>query len=277
LQPGVRYKATARIPGSDPITKIVTIPRPDVRPTTVIQRVYPSGAVVPENQLKFYIHFSAPMSRGIAYDHISLLDETGAKVDRPFLEIGEELWDPDAVRFTLFFDPGRIKRGLVPHNEMGTPIHEGHTYTLVIDAGWPDAEGNPLAAEFRKTFKAGPPERELLDLRTWTVHPPESGTSEAVVVDFSRPLDHAILEHGLEIVDSAGVVVRGAASIGREEMQWKFTPADLWKAGSYSLRASDTLADLAGNMIDRPFEIDLTEKPDPAAVRPIHVIPFTIH
>ena len=33
-------------------------------------------------------------------------------------------------RFTLFFDPGRIKRGLLSQQELGIALHEGKRYTL---------------------------------------------------------------------------------------------------------------------------------------------------
>ena len=41
-----------------------------------------------------------------------------------------------------------------------------------------------------------------------------------------------------------------------------FTPDAAWKSGTYSIRAGTSLADLAGNMIDRPFEIDVFERVD---------------
>src|SRR6185503_6487743 len=92
-QPGVTYKATARIPGRAPISAVFSIPKADMTPKTVVERIYPSVNVLPENQLKFYVHFSAPMSRGFAYEHITLLDESGKRVEDPFLQLGEELWD----------------------------------------------------------------------------------------------------------------------------------------------------------------------------------------
>jgi hypothetical protein len=79
-----------------------------------------------------------------------LIDQAGAKVDVPFLELGEELWDPSGRRFTLFFDPGRIKRGLLSQQELGIALHEGKRYTLVIDKGWKDADGRTLVADFRQ-------------------------------------------------------------------------------------------------------------------------------
>ena len=76
------------------------------------RQVYPSADRLPENQLKFYLHFSAPMSQGDCYRHIKLLDARGKAVDLPFLELDQELWDPTGTRFTLFFDPWRIKRAI---------------------------------------------------------------------------------------------------------------------------------------------------------------------
>src|SRR5262249_58737339 len=125
--------------------------------------VYPSADVLPENLLKFYLHFSAPMSRGHSYDHIHLQDEAGKDVKLPFLEIDEELWDPTMTRLTLFIDPGRIKRGVRPLEEIGPALESGKSYTLVIDREWKDAAGNPLRDAFRKTFKVGPTDREPLD------------------------------------------------------------------------------------------------------------------
>src|SRR5262249_33960030 len=81
-------------------------------PTTLVEKIYPSGDKLPENQLRFYLHFSAPMSRHDAYTHVKLLDEKGKEVASPFLELGEELWDPAGKRFTLLLHPGRVKRGL---------------------------------------------------------------------------------------------------------------------------------------------------------------------
>ncbi|MEE8586424.1 MAG: hypothetical protein V3T83_16380, partial [Acidobacteriota bacterium] len=108
------------------------IPRPPVRRTTTVEQIYPSGDVLPMNLLKFYIHFSAPMSPGEAYQHLRLLDEAGNEVRDAFLIMEPELWDPQHKRFTLLFDPGRIKRGLAPHEQLGLPLQVGRSYRLAI-------------------------------------------------------------------------------------------------------------------------------------------------
>ena len=276
VQPGVRYRAVARLPGMAHISIVIDIPKPIVKPTTVVDRVYPSTNVLPENQLKFYIHFSAPMARGFAYDHVSLLDESGKKIDAPFLELGEELWDPEARRFTLFFDPGRIKRGLLTQEELGIVLHEGRRYTLVIDKGWKDAEGTPMAVDFRKSFTVGAADRKPVDVRAWKIKKPAAGSRAAMTVEFPEPMDRALTERELDIVDSSGTSVRGSISVGAGEKSWIFTPDAVWKKGSYEVRVGSVIADLAGNMIDRPFEIDVFEQVDQVLDRSIRSIPFKI-
>jgi hypothetical protein len=50
---------------------------------------------------------------------VRLLDEAGDEVRDPFLPLDAEFWNRDRTRFTVFFDPGRQKRGILPNEEMG--------------------------------------------------------------------------------------------------------------------------------------------------------------
>jgi len=276
LQAGMSYRAVARIPGTAPLSSVFSIPKADAKPTTVVERVYPSSNVLPENQLKFYIHFSAGMAKGFAYDHVSLIDDSGARVDAPFLELGEELWDPGGRRFTLFFDPGRIKRGLVSQQQLGSALQQGKHYTLLIDKGWKDAQGRPLVADFRKTFTVGPADRKPIDLKTWTIRTPQAGTRNVLTVSFPEPLDHAILQRELDVVTASGGVIEGGVEVGSDERTWIFTPDSAWKKGTYAVRVGTSLADLAGNMVDRPFEIDVFDRVDQSLNRTTRSIEFKI-
>jgi hypothetical protein len=264
LAPGVRYRAVfnpARLPGragaaDKPVEGVLSVPRPKSEPA-VVTHVYPSTDRLPENQLKFYIHFSAPMSRGEAYEHVRLLDAAGKAVERPFLELDQELWDGAGRRFTLFFHPGRIKRGLKPREELGPALEEGKRYTLVIDRAWEDAQGNPLRETYRKAFSVGAPDDTPPDPKTWKLRPPAGGTRQPLVVTFPKPMDHALLERLVWVVDGQGRRVAGAAGVTEEEKRWQFTPKGAWPAGAYHLVADKQLEDLAGNNIGRPFEVDV--------------------
>jgi hypothetical protein len=283
LTAGLRYRATfqpSQLPGhadkAKPITAEFALPRPAVVASTVVEHVYPTIDRLPENQLKFYLHFSAPMSRGEAYRHIRLLDDAGRPVEQAFLELGEELWDPQGRRFTLFIQPGRIKKGLRPREELGPVLEAGKSYTLVINKDWPDAKDNPLKETYRKSFRAGSAVEEGLDTRTWKLEPPPAGKTAALTVTFPRPLDHALLERCLTVSDAAGKQVAGSVAVGEQETRWQFTPEKPWPAGEYQLVVDPVLEDLAGNRIGRPFEVDVF-RPIPREVKAETVkVPFRV-
>ena len=272
LEPGLRYRAVLHPTGT---SATFELPK---RPTaaTFVEHVYPTAGRLPENQLKFYIHFSAPMSRGEAYQHVRLMDAAGREVALPFLELEQELWDPEGRRLTIFFDPGRVKRGLTPREEAGSPIEAGKSYTLIIDREWRDAAGNPLREEFRKAFRVGPADREPVDPKKWRVTPPVAGGNAALTVDFPEPMDHALAERLIEVVDRGGRAVAGSVEMEREETQWRFTPREAWRAGKYSLRVATTIEDLAGNKIGRPFEVDRFERVDRPGTAETVSLPFQV-
>jgi len=263
LAVGVRYRAVfdpSKLPGGregKPVTAEFHQPKPAARATAVVQHVYPSRNKLPENQLKFYVHFSAPMTKGGSYRHVQLLGANGKPVENPFLELDEELWDPDGKRFTLYLDPGRIKRGLKPREEVGPVLEEGKSYTLVIDKQWTDAEGNPLRESFRKSFTVGPPDDEAIDPKTWKLAAPLAGSRSPLVVRLPKPLDNALLQRLLWVTDAEGNKVPGDVAVSEEETCWRFRPDKSWPAGVCFLLADKALEDLAGNNIGRPFEVDV--------------------
>jgi hypothetical protein len=236
----------------------LSVPELAATPTTSVTNIYPSRAIVPENLLRFYIHFSAPMSRGESYRHLRLLDASGKPMDAPFLELHEELWSTDGTRFTLLFDPGRIKRGLKPREEVGPILEAGKAYTLVIDPDWRDATGRPLAGGFRKSFRAEAPDNRSPDPMTWTVRSPRTGTRDALEVHFPEPLDRALLDRLIVVQNTDAQVLPGRVLVDGEETIWRWVPMDSWRAGKHHLVIGSDLEDLAGNSIARPFEVDLT-------------------
>ncbi len=253
LSSGISYRAV--FPGGTLVVDAAAAAAPSAR----VEHVYPSASVLPANELKLYIYFSAPMSRGEAWKHIHLLDDTGQPVPLAFLELDQELWDPGNRRLTVLFDPGRIKRGLVPTNELGSPIVEGKHYRLVIDRDWHDAQGVRLVESFEKAFTGGPSDRVPPDPKHWSVIAPKAGTAEPLIVEFPKPMDYALLQRMLAVSGVAGSI-----AVDRDETRWRFTPTAPWKAGAYHLVADNLLEDIAGNHLDRAFDVDLQQKSEPA-------------
>jgi hypothetical protein len=281
LRPGVLYEAVftpASLSGRKETTVVARFRAGNepTGPAAVIEHVYPTASELPENLLKFYIHFSAPMSWGGAYRHVHLLDSSAREIELPFLELDEELWDPQRKRFTLFFDPGRIKRGLKPREEVGPALEEGKSYTLVIDRDWLDAQGRPLKEAYRKRFRVTPPEDRPVNPKEWRVNVPAAGSLAPLVVRFSRPLDHALLEHVFRVLDSASQHVAGTVSITEAETCWVFTPQRRWEAGNYQLEVETVLEDVAGNRIGRPFEVDVFRQIEPTTKSRTFKVPFIL-
>jgi hypothetical protein len=258
LRAGVKYRAVFRAVQPE-VTAIFEIPARRATPSTRVERVYPTTGMLPSNQLKFYICFTAPMQRGEAWRRVHLYDAAGKLVELPFLELQQELWDPDYKRLTVLFDPGRIKRGLLSLQEAGPAIEEDKEYSLVIDRAWIDAAGSSLVEGFRKTFRVTPADRTPPETKDWRLTAPSAGRAP-LILDFPKPFDYALLLHLIEIVDSAGQAVAGSIGVEHEETRWVFTPFVRWKPGEYQVRVDTSLEDLAGNRIGRPFDVDTFER-----------------
>jgi hypothetical protein len=255
LVPGVKYRASFARNGATTTAELV-VPKPPAPPPACVTAVYPSAATLPENALRLYVQFSAPMTRGDSYPHVKLLDAAGKEVPAPFLELGEELWSADGTRFTLLFDPARVKRGLVPHEEDGPVLVAGRRYTLVVDRAWRDEHGTPLRAGYRKEFAAGPADAEPVDLGAWAVTPPAAGSTQPVVVKLPKPLDRALLHRLVWVADADGKKLAGTLGVGGSERVVTFAPARSWPAGRYQVVADARLEDPCGNRVGEPFEVD---------------------
>lgn len=259
LVPGVRYRAEFRPAGGEPLVSSFEVTPPDATPTTTVVQIFPSGAELPENQLKFYVEFSAPMSRGGTYEHVQLREESGRVIDLPFLELDEELWDPSMTRLTLLIDPGRIKRGVKPLEDIGPVFEAGKRYQLTFAPACRDAAGRPLRAAYTKTFRVGAADRTPPDPRRWRIVPPAAGTREPLRVEFDEPMDQALALRLIGVGAGAerGVMLTGDATLSDHERTWNFVPANPWRAGAHRLTVATTIEDLAGNNIGKTFDVDL--------------------
>ncbi|CAN5658445.1 hypothetical protein BH18ACI5_BH18ACI5_16100 [soil metagenome] len=150
----------------------------------------------------------------------------GTEIIAPFLPVEAELWTADRTRFTLLFDPGRVKRGIKPTLDMGRALVEGRRYALVIDGEWLDAGGQPLQAGHRHEFRVEPAVEKALDLARWQIDTPAPGTRNPLVVTFPWALDHALLQRAVGVRRDAAEVP-GEISIGPGP--WR-NPLDLYAA-----------------------------------------------
>jgi hypothetical protein len=240
-------------------------------PTTRVVAIHPTAVEVPRNLLRIYVHFSAPMSEGCMERDVHVVDDTtGEALAGAFLPMDPELWDRERRRLTVLFDPARIKRGLAPHREMGYPLREGSTVTVVVGDGFVDADGRPLAERAARPYRVGVDARTRVDPAAWAMESVGAGTDAPLVVRFDRPLDHGLLLHCLAVVGPGGEPVSGRGAVGDEERSWTFTPSAPWVGAPHALVVDPMLEDVAGNSVTRVFDRDVAD-PDQSPIVPAPV------
>jgi hypothetical protein len=254
----------------------VALPARAVGASTVVTAIYPSAGIWPENLLRFYLHFSGPMSATTSARYVHLVDDTGAEVTEALLDVETDLWNDDYTRCTVFFDPGRVKRGVGPNLKLGRAIRDGRRYTIVVDAAWQDATGRPLAAPYRHEIRGGPPVERALSVSDWRVAAPPAAARDPLTVTFPWALDRGLLMRAVGVAWPDGRAVEGDIAVGNHEATWTFTPRQPWRAGEYRLAILTLLEDPSGNRVGRAFEIKEFEgaerPPQPERV----TLPFTV-
>jgi len=225
-----------------------------VRPEVLA--VYPSGQVIPENTLRFYIEFASPMQPHRAEEFISLEDADGRPDREAFMSFKQELWNHDRTRLTLLMDPGRIKRGVATNLELGPALESGHRYTLVVGAGWPAASGQGVTAEHRSAFDIGDPLRSRPDTGNWAITAPRLGTTDPLELRFDRAFDRVQLRHSITVSDARGQRIPGSMTPLEHETAVSFVPAEVWRDSEVFVSVDATLEDVAGNnfreVLDHP-------------------------
>lgn len=246
FSPGTDYVVRIARPQGTEIIPFSLAPDVVIVPAALTE-IYPSGGSLPENTLRFYIHFSVPMRPGVAFDHIRLRDAEGNVDDAAFMRFKQELWNADRTRLTVLLDPGRVKRNVATNVELGPALLEGREYTLSVDGGWAAADGRSVLPAFEKRFTVTAPLRELPDVGNWRITPPCVGTSEPLLIDFGRPFDRHLLMQDIRVRTEDGQVIAGAIEVGEGELSWNFSPDAVWPSEQLHLDVSPTLEDVAAN------------------------------
>jgi hypothetical protein len=195
-------------------------------------------------------------------------------VKQAFLPLEADFWNRERTRYTLFLDPGRVKQGIKPNEDLGRPLHAGRRYSIVIDSAWTDAEGRPLTKSFRREFVVTHADERPLSIDSWILRPPAVNTLAPVMVKFNKPVDHGLLMRALG-VERDGKALYGDAEIGAGELTWTFTPKEPWKSVEYRIVVLMILEDPQGNQIDKSFEVDMFDRVDKSAAPERKYIPFT--
>ncbi|MEO6686083.1 MAG: hypothetical protein ABIN24_08960 [Dyadobacter sp.] len=236
------------------------IPKNNSTDAPAILGMYPSTDTLPENLLKVYLHFSHPMREGQSGKYVALLKNNSDTVKGAFLDLQPELWNPDRTVLTLWLDPGRIKRDLIPNKLLGAPLKKNRFYQIIVSREWTDNQGNLLDKSFTKTFTTTSRDSLSPDPEHWKLALPKNGTSDALKINFHESLDHGLLLETLFVINHRGEKISGKWQILDKEKVTLFSPDQKWISGNYTLRIEIKLEDLAGNNLNRPFDRDITKK-----------------
>jgi hypothetical protein len=272
FESGVKYRVTFDLSSieSYPAEKQVALdftipPENEAVGPAVVTQVFPTCDILPENLLRFYVHFSNSMQRGQALKQIALLDSDGQPVSDALYRTPVELWDRTMRRLTVLLDPGRLKRWVGPNVALGPPLKAGQQYILEIGAGMIDLHGRPLAEPFRKHFLASDPVREPISGKNWQLHRPAAGGRDPLALTFTRPLDRALLNEMIRIESIDESPIDGQVDVDRCETRWKLIPTSPWNAGVYRVRIDSRLEDVCGNTPTSAFDRPLRTSQDAAS------------
>jgi hypothetical protein len=236
------------------------VPVPDTADGPKLLAIYPSQDTLPENLLKIYLHFSKPMREGSSDQYVALVKNGRDTVAGAFLNLQPELWNEGRTKLTLWLDPGRTKRELIPNQKLGAPLMKNKGYQIVVLPQWRDQQGLPLSQTYTKTFITIARDSLSPDPALWKLSIPLINTSNPLEIRFGEPLDFGLLNEAMKIKNEKGITVSGNWQFDQKETSGRFTPTTNWTAGKYSLQIETRLEDLAGNNINRPFDRDITKK-----------------
>ena len=215
--------------------------------TPDVVAIYPSGHTIPENSLRFYVHFSQPMAPHVADEFIKLIDSDGKEATAAFMSISQELWNEERTRLTLLMDPGRIKRGVAQNLALGPALLEGNRYSILVKDGWPSAVTGQETQRFEKSFQVSPALRSLPDADAWQFEQPKLMSEDPLVILFDRPFDHQLAQKTIIVRDENGQRVEGHVTLKIQERSWHFQPDAHWKTRKLQIEVDARLEDVAGN------------------------------
>lgn len=252
-------------------TRISTSQAPEVL------AIYPSCDTVPENLLKVYLQFSQPMQGiGSITDYVKLRKQGSDKFLEVFLPLETELWNEAHTQVTLWLDPGRVKKDLIPNKEQGNPLEKGQEYELLIDTTLESAQGVALKQTYLRSFYVHDRDTKRPRISDWSVVAPKAYTLEQLTIEFYESLDAILLGEAFQILDGTGREVAGTFKLGSHEKSIVFKPLTNWNKGFYKIKIKALLEDLAANNLNRLFDEDLQKTNTNLNQAPYYSLDFKI-
>jgi hypothetical protein len=219
--------------------------------------IYPTGATLPENVLRFHLVFDEPPNADVVHSAVRLLDTQGQEIPHAFLDLPQGLWDSTGKTLTLLLHPGRIKSGLAASESMGMALSQGSQVTLEVNLAAFDSSGQLRKANsdvVSKKYDVTAPQYAAPNFADWQITIPKEMTQQALTIQTDRAMDYVSALSSLGIIDSNGTQQACVVTAVQGEKTIQINPLRSWQAGEYRLSFSPELEDICGNRINQPFE-----------------------
>jgi len=241
-----------------------------------ITDIYPSSKKLPSNVLKWYIKFANPINETNVYNHIRILNQDGDTLSRTFLNIENALVNTDGRLLTLWIEPGRQKRGLIPNQQLGSVFQPGKSYKLIVLKTLKDKQGVSMSNDFIHSFQITEDDRKKPDIKLWEIVSPETSTND-LIMHSNEPLDYGSVLGSIIILDADNKEVFGNWKFTNNEKTLIFKPTDIWSKGKYRIFFNTRIEDLAGNNLKQLFDNKIDDKDHLVHKNTEYILEFNIH
>ncbi len=268
LGEGLQFEIDCTLEG-EPNTGTFSTPSISVddTPFSEVEQIFPRSTDIPCNELYFHVRFTQPMFPDpLAWKVVKVYDD-GEVIPKIWRE--RSYWLDSNRVLVLMIHPGRVKRGI----GLDVPFVEGKSYYISVSGALKDQLGRDTRLDTETEFFATPDDYNIPKVLHKKTKVPLSGTDSPLQLIFSEAMDYASIIDGAQITDTAGDPVKGYFWPLDDDATFEFFPEAEWSPGDYQITLGKVVSDLAGNRLNRPFEMSAVE--DKTKDKPIS-FPFRI-
>ncbi len=229
---------------------------PEVYDYLKVKAIYPSAKSLPSNLLKWYVQFSHPINEVHVYDYIRFINSQGDTLSRTILSLENALVSEDGKLLTVWIEPGRQKRDLIPNKQLGPVFEKDAMYQLIVQKDIKDRQGVSMQKDFTHSFQITNADRIQPNISSFKILPPEHNNN--LVIYFEEPMDYGSTINNFKIINSEKKEIHGEWQLTNNESTLIFTPKYSWKKGVYQVLIDSSLEDLAGNNLNRLFDSEVS-------------------
>ncbi|EZH75581.1 hypothetical protein ATO12_02000 [Aquimarina atlantica] len=241
-----------------------------------VTSIYPSAKTLPSNLLKWYIQFSHPINETHIYDHIRFINAVGDTLPRAALSLENALISNHGKLLTVWVEPGRQKRDLIPNKQLGPVFKNENSYKLVVLKKLKDINGISMHDNFIHSFQITNADRIKPDINSWKIQAPKVNSKSRLLISCHEPLDYGSTQNSITVINTKGEKINGNWQFTDHESTMFFTPLHPWKKGNYNILLQPHIEDLAGNNLDRLFDSEITDTISSHILPKVHKIKFSI-